>query len=60
MGNCCATRFEKRNDACDDLNTVGLQFIGGLGHKIDNCPADKIIDVYVEHVYEDDLEVLSD
>ena len=29
---CAGPRFDKRMDAADDLNTVGLQFMGGQGN----------------------------
>jgi hypothetical protein len=40
---CFGSRFDKRNSAAGDLNTVGLQFVGGEAHVSDHCPVDKIL-----------------
>ena len=40
---CFGSRFDKRNSAAGDLNTVSLQFVGGEAHVSDNCPVDKIL-----------------
>lgn len=40
---CFGSRFDKRNSAAGDLNTVGLQFVGGEAHVSDLCPVDKIL-----------------
>jgi hypothetical protein len=40
---CFGSRFDKRNSAAGDLNTVGLQFVGGEAHVSDFCPVDKIL-----------------
>ena len=43
---CASSRFDKRNNNAGDLNTVGLQFVGGESHAFDGCPVDKIAWVY--------------
>jgi len=40
---CFGSRFDNRVSNCTDLNTVGLQFVGGVGQVIDWCPADRIM-----------------
>lgn len=47
---CGASRFDKRNAVCDDMNTCGLQFVGGEGQQIDWCPLDKVIVAYFENI----------
>jgi len=39
---CFGSRFDKRNSAADDFNTVGLQFVGGAGQKDDKNPLDAV------------------
>ena len=39
---CFGSRFDKRNSAADDFNTVGLQFVGGAGQKDDKSPLDAV------------------
>jgi len=43
---CASSRFDKRNKNAGDLNTVGLQFVGGESHAFDGCPVDKIAWVF--------------
>ena len=43
---CFGSRFDKRNKNANDLNTVGLQFVGGEAHLDDLCPVDKIVLAY--------------
>jgi hypothetical protein len=38
---CASSRFDKRNNNCQDLNTVGLQFVGGESHTFDKFPQDR-------------------
>lgn len=40
---CGGSRFDKRNKASNDYNTVGVQFIGGEANASDCCPVDKIV-----------------
>jgi len=40
---CGGSRFDKRNKASNDYNTVGIQFIGGEANAPDCCPVDKIV-----------------
>lgn len=37
---CFGSRFSKRAAESDDLNTVGLQFVGGEAHAHDGAPCD--------------------
>jgi hypothetical protein len=39
---CFGSRFDKRNNVADDLNTVAFQFVGGEAQENDKCPIDKI------------------
>jgi hypothetical protein len=39
---CASSRFDKRNNNCQDLNTVGLQFVGGESHTFDKFPQDRV------------------
>ena len=39
---CFGSRFDKRKGTCTDLNTVGIQFVGGEGSNNDFCPQDAI------------------
>jgi hypothetical protein len=43
---CMGSRFDKRKDASGDMNTVGLQFMGGEGNVPDNCPVDRLVMAY--------------
>lgn len=45
---CFGSRFDKRNKLAGDLNTVGLQFVGGEANVSDLCPMDKIALVFGE------------
>lgn len=56
---CFNSRFDNRLSVCDDMNTCGLQFVGGQGHRIDWCPLDKIIVAYYE-VNKGDTEKLEE
>ena len=40
------SRLDRRMDAFGDLNTVGLQFLGGEGNSLDMCPLDRIVMAY--------------
>lgn len=40
---CGGSRFDKRNKASNDFNTVGVQFHGGEANEPDCCPFDKIV-----------------
>ena len=40
---CGGSRFDKRNKASNDYNTVGVQFMGGEANEPDCCPVDKIV-----------------
>ena len=40
---CGGSRFDKRNKASNDYNTVGVQFVGGEANIPDCCPFDKIV-----------------
>jgi len=40
---CFGSRFDKRNSNAGDLNTVGLNFVGGEAHTDDGCPHDKVV-----------------
>lgn len=44
---CAGSRFDKRKDAASDLNTVGLQFMGGEGNVPDMCPVDRLVMAYI-------------
>lgn len=44
---CMGSRFDKRKDASGDMNTVGLQFMGGEGNVPDMCPVDRLVMAYV-------------
>ena len=48
MGGCVGSRFEKRKSTSTDLNTVGIQFVGGEGSNNDFCPQDAISLFYGE------------
>ena len=39
---CFGSRFDKRKGTCTDLNTVGIQYIGGVGSNNDFCPQDAV------------------
>lgn len=39
---CFGSRFDKRKGNCTDLNTVGIQYIGGAGSNNDFCPLDAV------------------
>ena len=39
---CFGSRFDKRNSVADDFNTVGIQYIGGVGSNNDFCPQDAV------------------
>ena len=39
---CFGSRFDKRKGTCTDLNTCGIQFIGGAGSNNDFCPQDAV------------------
>jgi len=39
---CANSRFDKRNNASGDLNTVGLAFVGGEAHEFDGFPIDRV------------------
>jgi len=39
---CASSRFDRRNDNHGDLNTVGLQFVGGEDHEFDEFPMDRV------------------
>jgi len=39
---CFGSRFDKRNSASNDFNTVGIQFVGGEGQEDDKCPLDSV------------------
>jgi len=41
---CFGSRFDRRNDASGDFNTVSAQFIGGdEGHEFDGFPYDRVL-----------------
>ena len=48
MGGCVGSRFEKRKSTSTDLNTVGIQYVGGEGSNNDFCPQDAISLFYGE------------
>jgi len=39
---CLGSRFDKRKDACANLWSVNIAFVGGEGHSHDKCPVDKV------------------
>jgi|TARA_B110001450_G_scaffold146370_1_gene136790 hypothetical protein len=39
---CFGSRFDKRKGTCTDLNTVGIQYVGGEGSNNDFCPQDAV------------------
>ena len=40
---CFSSRFDRRNSLAGDLNTVGLQFVGGEDHTFDLFPFDRVL-----------------
>jgi hypothetical protein len=45
---CFGSRFDKRKGTCTDLNTCGIQFVGGEGSNNDFCPQDAVSLFYGE------------
>jgi ribosomal protein L12E/L44/L45/RPP1/RPP2 len=39
---CASSRFDKRNSCSNDLNTIGLSFVGGESHTFDDFPMDRV------------------
>lgn len=46
---CFGSRFDKRKGTADDFNSVGIQYIGGAGAKMDKCPLDAVCLMYGEN-----------